>query len=49
MVGLYSNELVAAPNPRVGEEAVLDAAVGKRFGLEAAEIGSRTFQNRRRG
>jgi hypothetical protein len=38
-VGLYSNELVAAPNPKVGEEArvvaVLDAATERRLGLDA--------------
>jgi hypothetical protein len=46
-VGLY--ELVAASNPSVGEEAVLDAAVERRLGLDATEIGGRGFQNRRGG
>jgi hypothetical protein len=39
-VGLYNDELVAAPNPRVGEdgvEVVLDAAVDSRLGVDAAE------------
>jgi hypothetical protein len=40
---------VAAPDPRVGEEAgveaVLDVAVERRLGLDAAEIGCRRFQN----
>jgi hypothetical protein len=49
-VGLYNDELVAAPNPRLGEEAgveaVLDAAVERRLGLDATEIGGHCFQNR---
>jgi hypothetical protein len=39
MVGMYIDELVAAPNPRVGEEseveAVLDAATERKLGLDA--------------
>jgi hypothetical protein len=45
-VGLY--ERVAASNPSVGEEAVLDATVERRLGLDAIEIGGRSFQNRHR-
>jgi hypothetical protein len=41
MVSRYNNELVAAPNPRVGEEvrvvASLDAAAERRLGMDAAE------------
>jgi hypothetical protein len=44
-MGLYSDELVAAIG--VAEEAVLDAAVERRLGLEAAKIGGCSFQNRR--
>jgi hypothetical protein len=40
-VGLYSDELVAAPNPRVGEEArvvaVLDAAAERQLSMDAVE------------